>query len=159
MRHLMKFLHSVGAAGMTGALAAVLAVLVLAPGTVHGAGDAALVVALARIAAWVIGPSIVLTVITGLLAVVVTPAFQEAGWVWAKAATGILILEGGLHALGPIQAAAKRSAAAMAEGATANVDPSPLVSAETNTLWVLLAVGVANIALGVWRPRLPKIPV
>lgn len=144
---------------MTGALAAVLAVLVLAPGTVHGAGDAALVVALARIAAWVIGPSIVLTVITGLLAVVVTPAFQEAGWVWAKAATGILILEGGLHALGPIQAAAKRSAAAMAEGATANVDPSPLVSAETNTLWVLLAVGVANIALGVWRPRLPKIPV
>ena len=159
MRHLMKFLHSAGAAGMTGALAAVLVVLVLAPGTVHGAGDAALVAALARIAAWVIGPSIVLTVITGLLAVVVTPAFQEAGWVWAKAATGILILEGGLHALGPIQAAAKRSAAAMAEGATANVDPSPLVSAETNTLWVLLAVGVANIALGVWRPRLPKIPV
>jgi hypothetical protein len=34
-----------------------------------------------------------------------------------------------------------------------------LLNSEENTLWLLLAVSVANIALGVWRPRLPKIPV
>jgi hypothetical protein len=154
----MKFLHTLGAAGLTGALGAVLAVVVVAPASGHGVQDLQLIAALARIAAWIIGPSIVLTVISGLLAIVVTPAFQEAGWVWAKAATGILILEGGLHALGPIQAAAKRGAAALTDP-SATADPAPLVSAEVNTLWVLLAVAVANIALGVWRPRLPKIPL
>jgi len=154
----MKFLHTLGAAGLTGALAAVLAVAILAPVSAQGAGGLPVVVALARIAAWIIGPSIVLTVITGLLAIVVTPAFQEAGWVWAKAATGILILEGGLQALGPIQAAARRGASALTDPSTP-ADPARLVAAEMNTLWVLLAVGVANIALGVWRPRLPKRPL
>jgi hypothetical protein len=31
--------------------------------------------------------------------------------------------------------------------------------AERNTLWLLLAIGAANVVLGVWRLRLPQIPV
>jgi hypothetical protein len=31
-----------------------------------------------------------------------------------------------------------------------------LLTAESDTLWVLLAVSVANVALGVWRPRFSK---
>ncbi len=153
----MKFLHTLGAAGLTGAIAALAVVVMLAPASAGAAGYAPVMVALAKIAAWVLGPSMVLTVITGLWAMAATPAFQDAGWVWAKAATGILILEGGLHVMGPIQEEAKRGADALAGGP----DPASaasLLTAEGATLWVLLAVSVANIALGVWRPRFPKIP-
>lgn len=158
MRRLLKFLHSLAAAGLTGATAALAAVVILAPGSITTVGYVPLMVALAKIAAWIMGPSMVLTVITGLLAMAATPAFQDAGWVWVKAATGLLVLLGGLHVLGPNQEEAKRGAGALAAGP----DPASvarLLTAEGNTLLVLLAVSVANIALGVWRPRLPKIPV
>jgi hypothetical protein len=100
----------------------------------------------------------VLTVISGLLAMWATPAFQDAGWVWVKAATGILILLAGLHVIGPIQEEAKRHASAIASGANAE-STARMLDAEVATLWVLIAVSLANIALGVWRPRLPKYPV
>jgi hypothetical protein len=40
-------------------------------------------------------------------------------------------------------------------------DPGVLATAlqgERGTLWVLLAVSTANVALGIWRPRLLRIP-
>ncbi len=157
MRRLVKFLHTLAAAALTGAVGALAVVAILAPASIGTAGYVATMSDMAKIAAWIVGPSMVLTVVTGLLAIAATPAFQDAGWVWAKAATGVLILEGGLHVLGPIQDEAARSAAALA----ASPDPTGaarLMTAEVNTLWVLLAVSVANIALGIWRPRFPKIP-
>jgi len=42
-----------------------------------------------------------------------------------------------------------------------NVDLATLattLSAERNSLWVLLAVATANVVLGVWRPRLTRLP-
>jgi hypothetical protein len=158
LRRLLKFLHTLGAAGLTGAIVALAVVVILAPTAITTVGYVPIMVVMAKIAAWIIGPSMVLTVISGLLAIVATPAFQEAGWVWVKAATGLLILEGGLHVLGPIQEEAKRSVGALA-GASDPASLAQLLTSEENTLWVLLAVSVANIALGVWRPRLPKIPV
>jgi hypothetical protein len=133
-------------------------VVILAPTSTSTVGYISMIIILSKIAAWVIGPTVVLAIITGLWAMALNPAFQDAGWVWAKAATGILILLGGLHVLGPIQEEAKRGAGALAR----SPDPasvSRLLTAEGNTLLVLLAVSVANIALGVWRPRLPKIPI
>ncbi len=158
MRRFLKFLHALGAAGLTGAIAALALVLVLAPGSMSAAGSVPIMAAMAKAAAWIIGPSMVATVVTGLLAMAITPAFYDAGWVWLKAGTGLLVLEGGLHVLGPLQEEAKRAGAALA-GASDPASVARLFSAESNTLWVLLAVSVANIALGVWRPRLPKIPV
>ena len=157
MKRLLKFLHTLGAAGLTGAIAA-LAIVILAPASFGAAGDVSVMVAMAKIAAWIVGPSMVLTVVSGLLAIVATPAFQEAGWVWVKAATGILILEGSLHVLGPIQEGAKRAADALA-GSQDPASVANLLKAEANTLLLLLGVSVANIALGVWRPRLPRIPL
>ncbi len=55
--------------------------------------------------------------------------------------------------LGPMQREAERSAEAVA----GKVDPATLAvsfTGERNTLWILLAVCVANVVLGVWRPRL-----
>ncbi len=158
MRRLLKFIHTVGAAGLTGAIAALALILILAPASTSTALYVPMMAVLAKAAAWIIGPSMVLTVISGLLAILATPAFYDVGWVWLKAATGLLVLEGGLHVIGPLQEEAKRGAGALA----GSVDPASvarLFTDESNTLWVLLAVSLANIALGVWRPRLPKIPI
>ena len=71
-----------GAAGMIGAMAAVALVMILAPSVIGAAGYAPVVAAMAKIAAWIIGPSVVLTVISSLLAIAVHAPFQDAGWVW-----------------------------------------------------------------------------
>ena len=135
-----------------GAVAALAAILFLTPASIGTAGYGPVLLAMANIAAWIIGPSMVLIVLSGLGSMAITPGFQDAGWVWAKAATGILLLEGGLHVMGPLQEEAKRAASALASSA----DPAlatRLIDAEGGTLWLLLAVSVFNIALGVWRPR------
>ena len=155
MRRLLKFLHTLGAAGLIGGLAALVVIITFAPGSM---GAFPVREAMARIAAWIVGPSMVVTVIAGLLAIAINPVFHEAGWAWAKAATGILILEGCLHVMGPIGEAAKRGASGAAAGA-APVSTTGLLTGESATLWVLLAVCAANIALAIWKPRLPQIPV
>ena len=93
--------------------------------------------AMAEIGRWIFLPSFVLTLIPGLLAIAVNRAFHNAGWAWVKAATGILIFTGGLHALAPIQEEAERSAAALA----GQVDPATLTGPDVQeqlTLWMLL---------------------
>lgn len=157
MRRLLKFLHTVGAAGLMGGGAAMVVVILLTPVATGAADYAPVVIGLSKIAAWIIGPSMVLTVVTGLLAMVANPAFQDVGWVWAKAATGILILQAGLHILGPIQEEAARATSGLAVADAA--DAARLLQAEINTAWVLLAMSAANIALGIWRPRFPRYPV
>ena len=155
MRRLIKFLHTMGAIGFMGSLACLLVLAWLAPPPASLAGYALIRGAMADIASWVVFPSLVLTLIPGLVAIAVTPAFHEAGWAWIKAATGILIFAGGLHALAPIQEEAELSAQALAAGS----DPATLAGVSTgeiSTLWVLLAVSTANVVLGVWRPRLGR---
>ena len=155
LRRLAKILHTAAAAGFMGGMAALAVVVFGASAVVGGPGYVALVGVMAKVAAWLIGPSMVLTVVSGLLAMLANPAFYEAGWVWVKALTGVLVLEGGLHVIGPLQDEAKRAAGAIA----AAPDPAGaarLLGAEWNTLWVLVAVSVANIVLGVWRPRFSK---
>ncbi len=135
-----------------GGLAALAVIITFAPGAM---GALPVKDVMAKIAAWIIGPSMVLTVIAGLLAIAINPVFHEAGWAWAKAATGILILEGCLHVMGPIGEAAKRGAAR----GSGPMTTASLLAGEGATLWVLLAVSAANIALAIWKPRLPRIPV
>ena len=110
--------------------------------------------AMGAIATWVFFPSLALMLIAGLLALAATKAFINAGWAWAKAASGLLVFEGGfVGVLGPMQEEARRSAEALAGQA----DPATLavsLGAEQGTLWVLLAVATANVVLGIWRPRL-----
>jgi hypothetical protein len=147
-----------GAIGLMGAMAALVVLMSFAPPPTSLAAYAWMFGAMADIAAWIFLPSLVLTLIAGLLAIAVNYAYHDAGWAWAKAATGILVFEGGLHVAGPIQEEAKRSAGALA----GRLDPATLTglfASERNTLWVLLAVATANVALGIWRPRLPRIPV
>jgi len=147
-----------GAVGMIGAMACLLALIANepAPGALR---DYALIrAAMADIATWIFFPSLLLTVIPGLLAIAASPAYQNAGWAWAKAATGVLILEGGLvYIEGPLKQEAARAASALA----GQLDPAELTGAygaERSSIAVLLLVSVANVALGVWRPRMARRP-
>ena len=155
MRRLIKFLHTMGAIGFMGSLAALLILAKLAPPPESLSGYALVRSAMAEIGAWVVMPSLVLTLTSGLLAIAVTSAFHEAGWAWIKAATGILILAGGLHALAPIQDEARLSAEALS-GAPDPAALTGIAPGEISTLWVLLAVATANVVLGIWRPRLMR---
>ena len=153
MRRLLKFLHEMGAIGFMGSLAALLVMARLAPPPSALSRYALMRGAMEETAVWVVFPSLILTLIPGLLAIAVTRPFHEAGWAWIKAATGILIFAGGLHALAPIQDEARLSAEALA----GRLDPATLAGVsggEIGTLWLLLAVSTANVVLGVWRPRL-----
>ncbi len=156
MRRLFKFLHTLGAIGLMGAMACFLAALILWPSVTDAAAQGAVVNALAAIATWILVPAMGLTLIAGLLAIAVTPAFHEAGWVWIKAATGISIFEGSfLYVAGPVQEAARSFAAHHVDAA----DLARTFSSERTALCVLLTVAVVNVALGVWRPKMPQIPV
>lgn len=139
-----------------GAMASLLALMSFSPPPTSLAAYALMRGAMEAIATWIVLPSLALTLIAGLLAIAVNRAFHDAGWAWVKAATGILMFAGALHALAPIQEEAARSAGALA----GQIDPATLTNsfgAEQGTLWVLLAVSAANVALGVWRPRLIRI--
>lgn len=141
-----------------GAMATLLVLLSMAPPPASLAGYALIRGAMGTIATWIFFPSLGLTLIAGLVAIAYSNAYHNAGWAWAKAVSGILIFESGfIGVLGPMQEEAKRSAKALAGQA----DPATLaasLTAERNTLWILLAVATASVVLGVWRPRFSRLP-
>jgi hypothetical protein len=154
----MKFLHTMGAIGLMGAMACLLVLLGFAPASTSLSEYALIRAAMGGIATWIFLPSLGLTLIAGLLAIAVNRAYHSAGWALAKLATGILIFEWGFVAVqGPMQQEAELSARALAgEIDTALLTGAP--SVERTSLWVLLAVASANVVLGIWRPRLTRLP-
>ena len=158
MRRFLKFLHTIGAIGLMGAMACFLVLFSMMPAPTALAEYALMRGAMGAVATWIFLPSLALTLVAGLLAIGVNRAYHNAGWAWVKLATGILIFEGGFVGVqGPMQEEAERSAAALA----GQIDPATLATslpAERNTLWVLLAVATANVILGVWRPKLTRLP-
>jgi hypothetical protein len=122
------------------------------------AGYALIRSAMGSIATWIFFPSLGVTLVAGLLALGLNRGYHNAGWAWVKLATGILAFEGGfVGVLGPIQEEAERSSLAL----SGQLDPGMLadiVGSERSVLWVLLAVATANVVLGIWRPRLTRLP-
>ena len=159
MRRLMKFLHTMGAIGLMGAMTCLLVLLYFTPAPAPAtlAAYAAMRGAMGHIAQWVFLPSLGLTLIAGLLAIAVNRGFHNAGWAWVKLVSGVLIFEYGFTAVqGPMQEEAAQSIGALA----GDIDISALTGAlgsERISLWILLAVSAANVVFGVWRPRLTNL--
>ncbi len=158
MRRLLKFLHTMGAIGLMGAMACLLVMFSFMPAPASLSEYAVMRGAMGGIATWVFLPSLGLTLIAGLLAIALNPAYHSAGWAWAKLLSGVLVFEWGFAAIqGPMQQEAELSARALAH----EVDPAALAASldpEWKSLWVMLALATANVALGTWRPRLTRIP-
>lgn len=80
----------------------------------------------------------------------------EQGWVWLKAASGILVFKGVLTVVGAKADHAAVVARRIAEGEAAPELLAQAVAYEWATLAVLLALAAANVVIGVWRPRLGR---
>ena len=154
----MKFMHTMGAIGLMGAMACLLVLLGFLPAPSSLSEYALMRAAMGGIATWIFLPSLGLTLVAGLLAIGVNRAYHSAGWAWAKLASGVLVFEWGFAAIqGPMQQEAELSARALAH----EVDPATLAAslgAEWKSLWVMLAIATVNVILGIWRPRLTRLP-
>jgi hypothetical protein len=153
----MKFLHTMGAIGLMGAMASLLVLFSFTPAPTSLPEYAMMRAAMGGVATWIFLPSLGLTLISGLLAIAVNRGYHSAGWAWAKLLSGVLVFEWGFAAVqGPMQEEAELSARALAH----EVDPSTLATSlgpEWKSLWVLLAIATANVILGIWRPRLTRL--
>jgi hypothetical protein len=158
MRRLMKFMHTMGAIGLMGAMACLLVLFSFVPSPTSLFEYASMRVAMGGIATLIFLPSLGLTLVAGLLAIPVNRAYHSAGWAWAKLLSGVLVFEWGFAAVqGPMQQEAELSARALAH----EVDPATLAAslgAEWKSLWVMLALATVNVILGIWRPRLTRLP-
>lgn len=158
MRKFLKFLHMLGGIGLTGALFVQMLMLHNMPPV-----DSLQAYAVARgqmglVAQWLLFPALAIVLVSGLLSMAWTDAFHGAGWAWAKLALGILVFEGTLMA---IQGPAQREAALAAAALLGEVDPAQLgltATAEWKSTLVILGVAIANIVLGVYRPKFSRKP-
>lgn len=160
MRQTLKFFHTLSAIGLAGGLAAYTFVIGAAPEVTSLEAHATLRSSLAIVAKWLILPSMLIVLVTGLLAMAVHHRFQEMPWVWVKALSGILIFEA---TLASVDAPAQQAAAATARAVAGEIDIATLerlVRDEWGAWWALLALSAANVALAIWRPtfRLNKKP-
>ena len=147
-----------GATGLIGAMTSLLVLSSVAPPKTDLPAYAAVRGAMSAISSWIFLPSLGLSLLAGLLAIAFNRAYQNAGWAWVKLITGLSLFEGGLQGIhGPMTSEAEQSAAVLAGHADAGTLALSL-GAERGTLWVLLALGTANVVLGIWRPKLSRIP-
>ncbi|MFP4147808.1 MAG: DUF2269 family protein [Halorhodospira sp.] len=150
----LKFLHTLGAIGMTGAIAVHLLLLGIAPSPEEAIQEYAVIRGnIAVISSWLLLPSLALVFLTGLLSMAFYAGFRQAGWVWIKAIISYSIFSASLAFVhgNAIQVASGAEAAAAGrieiEAIPRHVNNEPLV------LWVVLIICIANVVLGVWRPR------
>jgi divalent metal cation (Fe/Co/Zn/Cd) transporter len=108
---------------------------------------------------WLLVPSLLIVLVSGLLAIAATEAYKNAGWAWVKALTGILMFEGTLlTVVSSGRQAAEITTAAAASGASAESSArlAELLRTEWGGLWIMLGLCLANIVLAIWRPRLGR---
>ncbi len=156
MRKLLKFLHTMGGIGFTGALLAQLVILQNLPATESLDAYAAARIQMGMIAKWILFPSLAAVLVAGLLSMAWTDAFHGAGWVWLKLALGVTVFEGTLVA---IQGPARREAERAAQALVGEFDPLLLgatSSAEFKSTLVILGVAVINVVLATWRPKFTR---
>jgi hypothetical protein len=152
----MKALHELGAIGMMGSMAAYVVLIATAPAD-SLEGYAAVRRGIDFICRWILVPSLVLTLTSGLLSIAFNEAYKNAGWAWFKAALGIIMFEGTLLTIqGSAARAAELSAAAVTSGLPATEALAPILRTEWNSLWLMLALCFANVVLAVWRPRFSR---
>lgn len=153
MRKTLKFLHTLATAGIVGALAGYAIVLLTAPQETATSYASARAV-ISALCNYLLIPSLAIALFTGLIAIAVHRPFQDMGWVWIKALLGLAMFEA---TLAIVQAKANTAASIAAKIASGELGPDAMGSAlaqEWTSLGGILALSVANVLLGVWRPRI-----
>jgi len=156
LKRLLKFLHTMSTIGLTGGVAAYIILLIGAPDPLSLEEYAAVRHGIERIAKWMLLPSLAIVLASGLLAIAAHEPYMRARWAWLKAALGLSMFEGTLSG---IQGPAEHGAAVTARALTGALDPArvpELMRDEWGTLWFILTLAAANVALAIWRPRLRR---
>ena len=155
-RKLLKLLHEVGAVGVMGALAAYLVLVATAPQD-SLVEYAAVRRGISALTQWLLLPSLVVVLISGLLAIAATRAYMDQGWPWLKALSTVAMFEGTLLTVNAsARKAAELSAAAASAGEASPELLAPILRTEWIGLWTILALSFGNIVVAVWRPRLRR---
>ncbi len=158
MKRTLKFIHSISGTGVIGALAAMILLLTITPEPTSLEEFAQMRKGIGQITNYLLFPSLGVVLVSGLLSMAVHRPFHNKGWAWMKLGLGVSMFEGTLFAVhGPARKAALESQRALTE----NIDPAALaalVEGEWGSLWVIMGVSVANVALAVWRPRFSRRP-
>jgi hypothetical protein len=143
-RKSLKLLHTLSAFGFTGGIIAYMLLAEYGPAPAPSREFADVRAAIYFTTRWIV---------SGLLAMAVHHPFQNALWVWLKALSGLLIFEATLASVdGPARRAAKAAADAVNGDITAAALERAVID-HWGALWVLLILAVANVVLGIWRPR------
>lgn len=156
MKQAVKFLHTVSSCGLIGALLGHVLILWHAP-QANIEQYATLRATIAQIAQYILVPSLGISLVTGLVALLVHNPYQSKHWVWVKAVLGFLMFESTLAITQSKAVAAADFASRIARGENVAETQRLLAEAiqsEWTVLYALLALSLAQTALGVWRPKL-----
>jgi hypothetical protein len=154
MRKAVKFLHSLASCGMIGALAGYLVLLSYGPQDTP-AQYAATRKAISVLCDYILVPSLGVVLVSGFVSMLVHKPYMQKGWVWAKALTTIGIFESTMVV---VQSKATFGAEVSAKIAKGAADASELgeLGREWGAIGVVLTLAVANVLVGVWRPKIEK---
>ncbi len=151
MRKTLKILHTLSSGGLIGGLAAYMILLIAAPQDTPAA-YADLRRTVQAISDYVLIPSLGVALISGLIAMAVHKPYHDKAWVWFKFLLGLPLFQGTLVHVAGQSAHAEKVAQQVVEGAS----PDKLeaaIAGEWLGLWVIMALCVAQVILGIWRPR------
>jgi hypothetical protein len=154
-RRVLKIFHEISSAGVIGAISANMVLLSIA-----SVSNIAEYVVVRRgmdlIARWVLLPSLGVVLFTGVLAIAVHRPFHGAGWAWLKAVFGVSMLEGTLGAVNATARDGLLIAEKIAAGKAEAVELNDVLRHEWGGMWVVLALSIFNIVIGVWRPKFKR---
>ena len=155
MRKTVKILHTLAACGLIGGLLVYMLLLVEArQDTAEAYAD--LRWSISQLSDYVLMPSLAVVVVSGLLSMVVHRPYMDKRWAWVKAASGILMFKGVLTIVGAKANYAAGVAEQIARGEASREALDAALAYEWFALGAILALSIANVVLGVWRPRLKR---
>ncbi|MFN3891784.1 MAG: DUF2269 family protein [Beijerinckiaceae bacterium] len=157
MRKTIKIFHSLASCGLVGGLAAYMIVLLWAP-QATAAQVADMRATIAALSNYILVPSLGVALVTGLVAMMVQRAFQGMRWVWVKAVLGLAMFEATLAVIQGKANFGLETARKVAEGTETVEALEAALSSEWTALSAIMALSLAQVILGVWRPALKKRP-
>lgn len=157
MRKATKILHTLASCGLIGALLGYIVILLAAPQDTAAAYANARA-AIAALCNYLLLPSLAIALMSGLLSMVVHPPFQEMRWAWLKALLGLTMFEATLGIIGSKAGAAASISARIAAGDAEQKALADAIAYEWGSLTAIMLLSLANVVVGIWRPRLFKTP-
>ncbi len=152
-RRTLKFLHEIGTVGVMGGVLAQL-VLSWTGAAMDPAGHATVRQVIVQLCTWLLFPSLLLVLVSGVLAMANNKAFHSADWVIVKALMTPLVFEATLVAVwGPARQAATLTAKVAGGDASAADGLADVLWHEQGGLWIALFLFTTNVVLSIWRPK------